>query len=113
MKQKIKILHLEDSSADAELVSRELKKGQLNPEILVVPNRATFVKALNDFSFDVILSDHSLASFDSLEAIRMVKTAGITVPFILVTATMSDIFAAKVMKEGACDYILKDRLHRL
>jgi len=113
MKQKIKILHLEDSPIDAELVNRELKRGQLNPEILVVPNKSTFVKALKDFSFDVILSDHSLASFDSIEAVRMVKAAGITVPFILVTATMSDIFAAKIMKEGVSDYIVKDRLHRL
>ncbi|MHB8206067.1 PAS domain-containing sensor histidine kinase [Mucilaginibacter sp.] len=113
MKEKIKILHLEDSQFDAELVARELKRGKINPEILVVSNKATFINALNSFSYDVILSDHSLASFNSLEAIRLVRQAGITVPFLLVTATMTDVFAAKVMKEGACDYILKDRLHRL
>ena len=113
MKQKINIPHLEDMPADAELVARELKRGNLCSQIHVVPNKASFVKALKDFQYDVILSDHSLASFDSLEAIRLVKAAGITVPFILVTASMSDIFAAKAMKAGACDYILKDRLHRL
>jgi len=113
MKQKLNILHLEDMPADAELVARELKRGNLYPEIHVVPNKASFVNALKDFHYDVILSDHALASFDSLEAIRLVKAAGITVPFILVTASMSDVFAAKIMKEGACDYILKDRLHRL
>lgn len=113
MKRKIKILHLEDTPFDAELIERELKKGKINPEILVVPNKATFIGALKDFSYDIILSDHSLASFDSHEALRLVKEAGITVPFILVTAAMTDEFAAKIMKEGAYDYILKDHLHHL
>ncbi len=113
MRKTVKILHLEDLSSDAELIESALKKAKINPEILVVQNKRAFVKALNNFSYDIILSDHSLASFDSLEAIRLVKKAGITVPFLLVTATMTDIFAAKAMKEGACDYILKDRLHRL
>ncbi len=113
MKQKIKVLHLEDMPSDAELVAWELKKGNLLPEIQVVSNKAAFVHALTDFRYDVILSDHSLASFDSLEAIRLVKKAGITVPFILVTAAMTDEFAAKIMKEGAYDYIIKDRMSRL
>ena len=113
MKQKIKILHLEDMPEDAELVARELKKWEINSEILVVPDKAKFIEALANFSPNVILSDHSLAAFDSHEAIRLVKKANINVPFILVTATMTDEFAAKVMKEGAHDYIIKDRLHRL
>jgi PAS domain S-box-containing protein len=59
------------------------------------------------------LSDHSLPSFDSHEALSILKKSGLTIPFILVTATMTDEFAVKVMKEGVDDYILKDRLHRL
>jgi len=113
MKQKIKILHLEDVPTDAELVARELRKENIDTEIHVVQDKVNFVKALKNFSYDIILSDHSLAAFDSLEAIRLVKKAEITVPFILVTATMTDEFAAMVMKEGANDYILKDRLNRL
>jgi len=113
MPKKIKILHLEDAKTDAELVARELKRGNLDADILVVPDKVRFINALQTFTPDVILSDHSMAAFDSHEAIRLVKQQGINVPFILVTATMSDEFAAKVMKEGACDYILKDRLHRL
>ncbi len=109
----MKILHLEDVPADAELVARELKKGKIDSEILVVDTKAEFEHALKTFSPDIILSDHSLASFDSHEALSLVKKAGITVPFILVTATMNDEFAAKVMKDGAYDYILKDRLNRL
>ena len=113
MNQKIKILHLEDSPFDAELVARQLKKGEIDTEILVVSEKEDFIKALKDFSFDIILSDHSLAAFDSQQAIKTVKDAGITVPFILVTANIDDEFAAKAMKDGADDYVLKDRLNRL
>jgi PAS domain S-box-containing protein len=113
MKQKIKILHLEDMPEDAELVARELKKWDINSEILVVPDKDAFVEALANFSPNVILSDHSLVAFDSHEAMKLVKKANLNVPFILVTATMTDEFAAKVMKEGAYDYVIKDRLHRL
>ena len=113
MKEIINILHLEDVPTDAELVSREIKKAGINAKILVVPDKTGFIEALKLFSPDIILSDHSLSAFDSHEALRLVKQAGVKVPFILVTATMSDEFAAMVMKEGACDYILKDRLKRL
>lgn len=113
MNQKIKILHLEDLPSDAELIARELKKGKINSEILVVDDKKMFEKALIDFSPDIILCDHSLHSFDSHEALRIVKLAGVTVPFILVTATMTDEFAVSIMKDGAYDYIIKDRLNRL
>ena len=113
MNQKIKILHLEDTSTDAELIERELKKSGIDFEKLVVSNKPDFENALKKFSPDVILSDHSLHSFDSHEALQIVKKAGISVPFILVTSAMSDEFAVAVMREGAQDYIIKDRLHRL
>ena len=113
MKQKIKILHLEDTATDAELIERELKKAKINFEKLVVSNKSDFTNALKEFSPDVILSDHSLHSFDSHEALRIVKKTGLKVPFILVTAAMTDEFAVTVMREGAHDYIIKDRLHRL
>jgi PAS domain S-box-containing protein len=113
MNQKIKILHLEDVPFDAELIARELKKGKIDSEILVVDNKADFINALKKFSPDIILSDHSLPSFNSSEALKIVKEAGMEVPFILITATVSEEFAVDVMKRGAYDYILKDRLQRL
>lgn len=113
MKQKIKILHLEDLPADAELVARALKKGEIDCEMLVVENKEKFIKALTAFTPDLILSDHSLASFDSHEALVLVKESGISTAFILITATMSDESAVELMKEGVDDYILKDRLYRL
>jgi len=109
----LKILHLEDIPTDAELVERELKKGNIVFEKMVVDTKEDFVNALKEFSPDIIISDHSLPAFNSMEALKIVKNTGIKVPFILVTATVSEEFAVNVMQSGACDYILKDRLQRL
>ena len=113
MQNLIKVLLLEDSLLDAELIKRELIKGFVHNEMLVVRNKAEFQKALQDYPADIILSDHSLPNFSSHEALEMIQVSGINVPFILITSTMTDEFAVRIMKEGAHDYIIKDRLSRL
>lgn len=113
MKNKLKILHLEDIRTDAELVERTLKQGQISFAKVVVANKTTFERALIDFNPDLIIADHTLPSFDSLEAMEIMKQKGINIPVILVTATVSDEYAVEIMKAGAYDYILKDRMHRL
>src|SRR5215831_8555470 len=113
MNEKLKILHLEDLATDAEMIERQLKKANLNFELQVVSDKEAFINALQKFRPDVILSDHSLPSFDSQEALSILKQKGFNLPFILVTATVSEEYAVNIMKEGACDYILKDRLQRL
>ncbi|MEO6550190.1 MAG: PAS domain S-box protein [Ferruginibacter sp.] len=113
MKNKLRILHLEDLPSDADLVERELKKGNIQFEKLVVNKRQDFETALNEFAPEVILSDHSLPSFNSIEALKLVKQCGIDVPFILVTATVSEEFAVSVLKKGGDDYVLKNNLSRL
>ena len=72
-----------------------------------------FIKALKIFSPDIILADHSLPSFNSHEALDIFHETGLKIPFILITAAMSDEFAVDIIKRGADDYILKDRLNRL
>lgn len=113
MEKTLKILHLEDTAADAELVERELKKGGIEFEKLVVDNRTAFETALDNFVPDIILSDHSLPSFDSAGAIALVKLKCPQTPVILVTATVSEEFAVNILQEGAADYILKSNLKRL
>ncbi|HEY0042220.1 MAG TPA: PAS domain S-box protein [Flavisolibacter sp.] len=112
MNQNYKVLHLEDVATDAELAAKELKKN-LDFEHLVIDTEKAFLEALDNFHPDVILCDHSLPSFNSLEALKIVKRKKLHIPFILITATMSEEVAASVVKEGADDYILKDRLKRL
>ena len=109
----IKILHLEDMPTDAMLVRYALEKAKLNFEKLDVDTKESYIAAIHEFKPDIILSDHSLPSFNSTEALDILKKSGLYVPFILITATISEEFAVSVMQMGAADYILKDRLQRL
>jgi PAS domain S-box-containing protein len=113
MKEKIKILHLEDLLTDAELVNRELKKSGLSFDIKVVDCEKDFISGLTEFLPDIILSDHSLPTFNSFGALKVLQELQIKIPFILITSTTSEEIAVSVMKAGAWDYILKDRTQRL
>src|SRR5215469_13634787 len=108
MTHELKILHIEDVRSDAELVDRILKKSGIAFTRMLVDTKDEYLKALDEFQPDVILSDHSLPAFNSLEALNILKKTGKDVPFILITATVSEEFAVSVMKEGASDYVLKD-----
>jgi PAS domain S-box-containing protein len=109
----LKILHLEGVNTDAALVRTELKKAKMAFKKLDVDNKADFVRILKDFEPDVILSDHSVPSFNALEALSLLKKSGLYVPFILVVAPASKEFALSAMKDGVADFILKDRVLRL
>lgn len=113
MKNILKILHLEDSSHDAELVKRCLKNARLDCEIKVVDTKVDFQNSLKYFNPDVILSDHSMPQFNSNEALRITQIRKSNAPFILVTGAVSEEFAAACIKNGADDYILKKNLARL
>jgi PAS domain S-box-containing protein len=113
MSKKLKILHLEDQHSDAELINMALKRGNLYFERLVVDTKVEFIQALKEFDPDIILSDHSLPSFNSYDALDIIHEQGLKIPFILITANVSEEFAVDVIKRGADDYILKDRIKRL
>ncbi len=113
MKQRLKILHLEDLPTDVELVDRELKKSGMQYESVVVSNEQDFSRELLRFSPDIVLSDHSLPTFNSFGALKILREQQIKIPFILITSTTSEEVSVQVMKEGAWDYILKDRMQRL
>lgn len=113
MNSKLRILHIEDIQSDAELVERTLKRSGIEFDKIIVDSKEEYIKALDEFNPDVILSDHSLPAFNSLEALKILKHSGKNIPFILITATVSEEFAVSVMKDGASDYVLKDRLQRL
>jgi len=104
---------LEDSSSDVEIVQRVLKKEKMPVEFTVVMTRDKFLHALDEFKPDLILSDNSMPQFTATEALEIINERGTHIPFILVTGTVSEEFAANVIKLGADDYILKDRLIRL
>lgn len=113
MKEYLKILLLEDNADDAEIVQRLLKKTNPHWEFCLAMNKEAYLLALDQFHPDIILSDNSLPQFNAAEALRLTHQRSIPIPFILVTGTVSDEFAANIIKAGADDYILKDRLTRL
>lgn len=113
MDSQLKILLLEDSMVDAELIKRLLMNENSRIDFRIETEKAGFLKALEVFSPDVVLSDHSMPRFNSGEALKLTRQWMIHVPFILVTGTVSEDFAAEMIKLGADDYILKDRMARL
>lgn len=113
MSGRVRILLLEDMLSDAEIIRRSLKDTHPNAEFKWVQTREQYQEAIGSFNADVVISDHSLPGFNSQEAFWMLKDSGIDIPFILVTATISEEFAVTMMKAGIADYLLKDRLQRL
>lgn len=111
--KKMKILYLEDSSYDADIAKRVLFKAGLNFSLKLVDTESEYKEALAEYGPDIILSDHSLFQFNSLKALEMYKKTDLNVPFILVTGTVSEEFAVKILKEGADDYILKHNIAKL
>src|SRR5437763_1435808 len=89
----LKILMLEDSPSDAKLIQRAIAKNGIKFNPKVIESKAGFVSTLKEFKPDVILSDHSLAGFDSKEALILAKEFAPDVPFILVTGTVSEEYA--------------------
>lgn len=113
MEKHMKILMLEDVEDDAGLIVRSIKKGGINFEMKRVDTRDEFIDALRHFHPDVILSDHSLPQFNSIEALKICRRVNLSAPFILVTGTVSEEFAVSCLKQGADDYVLKSNLTRL
>lgn len=104
---------LEDQEDDAGLIDRALQKERVAFVRLRVDTREEFEKALEEFKPDVILSDHALPQFNSIEALRLCIAKKLNIPFILVTGTVSEEFAVNCLKRGADDYVLKSNLSRL
>lgn len=109
----LKILILEDSETDAELIMHLLKKEGCECFFKVVMTQESYINALHEFEPEVILSDNSLPQFSAPEALQILQQHKLVIPFILVTGTVSEEFAANIIKQGADDYLLKDRLARL
>jgi signal transduction histidine kinase len=113
MERELKILMLEDLEEDAGLVDRVLQKEKIPFKRVRVDSREEFSQALDLFKPEVILSDHSLPQFNSIEALKICQSRKMHIPFILVTGAVSEEFAVNCLKRGADDYVLKSNLSRL
>lgn len=109
----LSILHLEDDDMDAELIAHALESGGVACRIARVQTRDEFSHALETDGFDLILADYKLPSFDGFSALRLAREIRPDVPFIFVSGNIGEEVAVESLKEGATDYVLKDRLSRL
>ncbi|HEV7254896.1 MAG TPA: HWE histidine kinase domain-containing protein [Mesorhizobium sp.] len=108
----LRILHLEDSALDAELVCGYLNRFGLAHETERVDSQEAFIAALAQ-PRDVILADYQLPSFDGLQALRIAHEKVPHTPFIFVSGTLGEERAIESLKKGATDYVLKQNLSRL
>lgn len=113
MTKPVRVLVLEDSTADAELIRHELLRSGLATVTERVDTEHAFVSALKDFLPDVVLSDHALGAFDAQAALALLHGIRPTIPFILVTGTINSESTVACIRAGAEDLILKDNLTRL
>lgn len=109
----LRILLLEDSPLDAELILAHLAEGRLQCQSIHVQDREGFRAALRNGCPDLILSDYSLPTFDGLSALQLAQEICPRVPFLFVSGAMGEEVAIDSLKRGATDYVLKDRLERL
>src|ERR1043165_6008750 len=112
MTEPLRILILEDREADAQLVLHELKQAGFDFVWKRVEDEPGFLSSL-DPAPDVIIADYYLPQFDGLSALRLLHRRGQDIPYIIVSGSIGEDTAVAAMREGAADYLLKDRLARL
>ncbi len=109
----VRVLLLEDSAIDADLLQSNLKRSGLHFAIKQANGRQSYLAAIADGGFDIILADYSLPDFDGLTALSIAKARYPDVPFIFVSGVVGEEFATEALKQGAVDYVLKRNLMRL
>jgi two-component system cell cycle sensor histidine kinase/response regulator CckA len=113
MSEPLHILLVEDSTTDAKLVLHALERGCGLIQSQRVEDAASMREALDGGPWDAIISDWSMPRFSGLEALALVRSLSLDVPFFIVSATIGEESAVEAMRAGARDYLLKDQLSRL
>ena len=108
-----RILILEDEAWDANLAQRLLAEAGLNLVAVVVDTKASFIEQMATFQPDIILSDYYLPGFSGREALKIAQELYPDIPFIIWSGVLGDEAAVELIKQGATDYVLKDRPARL
>jgi diguanylate cyclase (GGDEF)-like protein len=109
----LRVLIVEDSEEDAQLLLHALRKGGYDPVSERVDTAAGMRSALARQSWDIVISDHALPQFNANEALALLKKSGFDLPFIIVSSSVGEDIAVAAMKLGAHDYLMKGQLARL
>ena len=113
VKTPLSVLVVEDSEDDTLLIVRELRKGGYEPSWIRVETGGQLQQHLQASRWDLVITDHNLPGFTSVDALQVVKSAGEDIPVIIVSGAIGEDFAAEAMRAGAQDYVMKDNLKRL
>jgi signal transduction histidine kinase len=113
MSKPLRLLLVEDSPDDAELLLRELRRFGFSVSHTRVEEAAPMQEQLETQTWDVVLSDYSLPHFDATRALQVVRASGVDVPILIVSGTLGEEAAVAAMQAGAQDFILKSKLVRL
>lgn len=113
MNKKLRVLIVEDSEDDAFLILRRLRRDGLEPECERVDSAQAMRMALAKRPWDVIISDYDIPGFGGIDALGLWKASGSDIPFIMVSGVLGEDVAVEMMRQGAQDYLIKDRLDRL
>jgi PAS domain S-box-containing protein len=108
----IRVLVLEDHAPDFQLIERELRRTWPNAVCRRVDSESDYLAALAE-GYDVVLADYVLQNFDAMRALGLLHVNGLDVPLIVVSGANTEELVAECIKQGAADYLLKDRLARL
>jgi len=113
MSRTLRVLHVEDSQRDAELLCRHLTRAGYEIFSDRVETSATMRAALEAQAWDVILCDYSMPQFSALQALALLQEMEMDTPFIIISGTVGEAVAVEAMRAGAHDYLMKDSLARL
>ncbi|HEY1726115.1 MAG TPA: EAL domain-containing protein [Steroidobacteraceae bacterium] len=113
MPQKLQVLMVEDSVAEAEIVARWLKKSGMQCEIVRVETEPDLRRELAERTPDIILSDFSMPQFSGMGALKVAQEVTPDIPFVFVSGTIGEERAIEALRRGATDYVLKTNLMRL
>ncbi|MDB6064648.1 MAG: putative sensor protein [Pedosphaera sp.] len=113
MNRGLRVLVIEDSEDDTHFLLRELKRAGFEPSFERVDTAVAMVASLRKQPWDVIVSDHSMPGFGSIDALEVLKKAQLDIPFIVVSGAIGEDIAVNMMKAGANDYVMKGNLARL
>ena len=111
MDNKLKILLVEDSETDADLLIRFLKKQSIDFSYTRVWNKEDYEIAIKESNLDIIIADNTLPQFSGMEAFRILKNENLDIPFIMVTGTVTEDVLTEYSKEGIDDYFQIGRAH--
>src|ERR1700704_2931553 len=113
MERSLKVLVVEDSEDDAQLLLRELKRGGYVVQHQRVESADEMSRLLKSDSWDIVISDYSMPRFNAFQALETLKASGLDLPFIIVSGTIGEDMAVSAMRAGAHDYLLKGKLKKL